>query len=340
MTPFSHDTGQEADDALRDTAARWVVRHDRKLSAAETVEFEAWRAADPRHAAAFERSTALWRMQRALGAAARRLPTAEPVPRARWNVVALGGLAVAAALTVIGYMGRRATIERTTPEATTRAVAVAAPISATRTLADGSVARLKDGAEMAEMFSATERRVKLLRGEAFFAVTKDPARPFYVEAGNVTVRAVGTAFSVNFAAHAVDVLVTEGTVEVAPPTSAVPETAPLVEAGHRAVVAHAAEPSAPAVVVTTVSREEIARSLAWSEPMLELAGATLGELVTRFAERSGRRIEVSDPALAAVRIGGRFPNEEVDGFLRALETVYDVKAERRADGSVTLRRAR
>jgi transmembrane sensor len=252
-------------------------------------------------------------------------------------VVALGGLAVAAALAVIGYVGRRAPIERTVPEATTRAVAVATPVSATRTLADGSVARLKDGAEMAEVFSPTERRVKLLRGEAFFIVTKDSARPFYVEAGNVTVRAVGTAFSVNFAAHAVDVLVTEGTVQVTPPTSVVPETAPLVEAGHRAVVARAAEPS---VVVTTVSREEIARSLAWNEPMLDLAGATLGELVTRFSERSGRRIEVSDPELASVRIGGRFPNEDVDGFLRALETVYDVKAERRADGSVTLRRAR
>jgi transmembrane sensor len=52
--------------------------------------------------------------------------------------------------------------------------------SVPRLLADGSTARLKAGAEIAEAFSSGERRVRLLRGEAYFAVTKDAARPFLV----------------------------------------------------------------------------------------------------------------------------------------------------------------
>ncbi|NWO96327.1 FecR domain-containing protein, partial [Escherichia coli] len=45
-------------------------------------------------------------------------------------------------------------------------------------------------------FDREARRVALLNGEAQFDVVKDPARPFIVTAGDVTVRAVGTRFSV------------------------------------------------------------------------------------------------------------------------------------------------
>jgi len=120
----------------------------------------------------------------------------------------------------------------------------------------------------------------------------------------------------------------------------VPRAAAMVRAGHRAVVALESEPQTPPVVVMAVSPEEIARMLAWNEPMLELAGATLGELVAEFAQRSGRRVEMGDPALSAVRIGGRFPTDDVDGFVRALEEIYAVKAEHRADGGIVLRKAR
>ncbi len=334
MKPHPIEPEDGTDDALRDTAARWVVQRDRKLSAAEATEFEAWRAIDPRHAAAFERSAATWRMQREIGAAVRRMSATEPAPRARWTWAMAGGLAAAAAMMFFsGPRGR--------PEVEPSVVAVqAVNATKTRVLADGSVARLKDGAEIAAVFSATERRVELMRGEAYFTVTKDPDRPFYVEAGNVTVRAVGTAFSVHFESHAVDVLVTEGTVQVTPPAGDALTSSPIVKAGHRVVVARMAEAQTLVVVVTAVSSEEIARALAWSEPMFELAGARLGELVASFAQRTGRRIKVSDPALATVRVGGRFPTDDVDGFLRALEAVYDVKADRQADGSVVLRRAR
>ena len=43
-------------------------------------------------------------------------------------------------------------------------------------------------------------------------MSKDPERPFLVSAGEVTVRAVGTAFDVRLAPTAVEVLVTEGVI--------------------------------------------------------------------------------------------------------------------------------
>jgi transmembrane sensor len=323
----------ESDLAIRDAAARWVVRKDRGLSAAETAEWQRWRAEDPRHAAAFERSVGSWRTFRELGAAVRRSPEPREVGRAPWQGWVVGALATAAAVAVAIwiYVG----VGRLKPETT--AVAEQRTGVVTRRMADGSWARLKGGAEIVELYSAKERRIRLVRGEAFFTVEKDAARPFYVEVGKVTVRAVGTAFAVRFAPDAVDVLVTEGTVQVTPPEAAAPA---LVTAGQRGLVAHSDDTVVTGVVVRRVSAEEIARSLAWNDSTLDLSGSPLKEWVEALARRSGRRIELGDADLGEVHIGGSFPPDDVDGFLRALEEIYGVKVERRADGVMVLRKAR
>jgi len=111
----------------------------------------------------------------------------------------------------------------------------------------------------------------------------------------------------------------------------------VVSAGNRAIVTRTPGGAVAPVEVRAISAAEIERTLAWSGRMLELDGATLGELVAEFSRRSGRRLEVADHALAAVRIGGRFPTDDVDGFVRALEEVYHVSSERRSDGAIVLK---
>lgn len=82
-------------------------------------------------------------------------------------------------------------------------------------LPDGSHVELKPDSEIVEQFAPRERRVRLVRGEAHFAVTKNHGRPFIVETNGVMVRAIGTAFNVRLGAMAVEILVTEGKVYVA-----------------------------------------------------------------------------------------------------------------------------
>jgi transmembrane sensor len=111
----------------------------------------------------------------------------------------------------------------------------------TESLPDGSVVELKPGARFRVEFAPAMRRVVLEAGEAHFAVRKETARPFVVAAGAVEVRAVGTAFAVDYARRSVAVLVTEGRVAVvghADPQSggAAERPTELVEAGQRAVV--------------------------------------------------------------------------------------------------------
>jgi transmembrane sensor len=77
-------------------------------------------------------------------------------------------------------------------------------------LADGSSATINSDSEVKVRLADNRREVRLASGEAWFRVMKDPMRPFVVEAGQVVVQAVGTAFSVRRRENGADVLVTEG----------------------------------------------------------------------------------------------------------------------------------
>lgn len=200
-------------------ASRWIVRRDAGLAPAEEAEFQRWQRADPRHADAIARKDEAWKVferPRRSGQAdllLQRLTQRAATRRRR----RLGG---AAALVVL--LLATAMFMRFKP-AMQNATAVASQGSVitpeTRTLPDASVVELRPGAELTVEFSTTHRRVVLTKGEAFFQVAKDAARPFVVSAGAVDVRAVGTAFSVQLASSKVEVLVTEGTVGIATATT-------------------------------------------------------------------------------------------------------------------------
>src|SRR4029077_19161785 len=81
-------------------------------------------------------------------------------------------------------------------------------------LADGSKVTLNTASAVHADYTGPERRVTLVRGEAFFDVAKDHTRPFVVSAGSRNVIAVGTAFDVRLQDRRVRVTLVEGKVRV------------------------------------------------------------------------------------------------------------------------------
>jgi transmembrane sensor len=214
------------------------------------------------------------------------------------------------------------------------------------TLPDGSTVRLNVGSEIIETFTPAERRIMIVRGEAHFTVTKHAGRPFVVRAGTVEVRAIGTAFNVNLQSAAVEVIVTEGRVELsavsspasaaAAPTAVAETPRSVVGSSQRVVVTF--EPASPraAIVVTDVPPDELAKALAWQSTLLRLGGATLAELAVEFQQQTGYRIVLADPGLAERRIGGRFRADNIEGFVRLLEEHFGVVSQRTPEGVIVL----
>ena len=317
-------------NTLRTTAARWTVRRDRGLSAAESIEYELWLAADPRHAAAMQRTSAAWSLlDRIPESAAAPILAAATRRRSFWRrTIAFGSLAAAALVVGLFIWSRPLPADP---------ALVAFRLSATTkprlvTLSDGTVVQLNTGGAVVEKFTAATRHVTLTRGEAHFAVAKNPARPFIVQAGALQVRAVGTAFNINLQSAAVDVIVTEGRVQL---TTGTPD-APALTAGERATLRRAA--AGPTLVVARIDAAAITQTLAWREPLMRLGGATLAELAAEFERATGRRLVLADPALADLRFGGRFRADDIDGFTHLLATTLDLDVERAADGTIVLRK--
>ncbi|MBB1646761.1 MULTISPECIES: FecR family protein [unclassified Sphingobacterium] len=84
-------------------------------------------------------------------------------------------------------------------------------------LADGTKIWLNSNSEIEfpSQFSANERRMKLISGEAFFEVAKNIEKPFIVETQSYAIHVTGTAFNINnYQDQTVKTLLTEGKVKV------------------------------------------------------------------------------------------------------------------------------
>jgi transmembrane sensor len=354
MSPRPHDPIPEA---ILESASLWLARRDRGLSAVEQDDYMQWLRADPRHAealaqhaAALERMMQLYEWTPAHDTEPNPdlFAPAPPRNRVRWRWA--GGALAAAAAVVVGLLLWERPWSQADP------AFAAGPRSYLRVnerfaLPDGSRVELKDGTQLVVQYSGSERRVKLAGGEAHFSVWKDAARPFVVDAAGVEVRAVGTAFNVRLDPQTVQVLVTEGRVRVRGPMTddrgRIPEGSAssgpssvlrpppseiIVTVGQQATVPRAAV-ATPAIAPVTA--DDIARELAWQAPRLEFNETPLAEAVAEFNRLNRQQIEVADPALGDRRIGGTFRPDNVDGFLRSLETALGVRAER-VDGERTV----
>jgi transmembrane sensor len=173
------------------------------------------------------------------------------------------------------------------------------------------------------------RKISLEQGEAWFQVAKDPARPFIVAAGQVRVRAIGTAFAVQRLATGADVQVTEGTVEVWSVGN---------EANRKHVTAgartFAADESGPYAVVE--ASLEIDRALSWREGNLQLDGDTLGNAAAQFNRYNVIKLDVT-AELRDERVIGRFRTNEPEAFAQAAALMLGAKISQDGD---TIRIAR
>jgi transmembrane sensor len=212
-------------------------------------------------------------------------------------------LTVAAALAVILWQGR--------PQNQFQNIATPVAQRQEVTLADGSRIELNAQTALVVEFSGSDRRVRLAGGEAFFRVSKDPARPFFVETSAGSIRVTGTQFNVRTeTAASLEVTVLEGAVQVRAGAAATPES---LHAGDRLSAGPGGGP-----VVTALTPEQLGAALAWRQGKIFFAGTPLREALGRFARYHGRNLAASEEA-ARQLVGGFYSLDDLDGFLSSLE---------------------
>ena len=211
-------------------ASAWLAKLDNdKPSSQDLQAFKRWVNEDEAHIAAFKKVAAAWDELNILT----RLPSlleqkalqrkeqshnensAQPAtPKFGIPTFSFRHIAVAATM----VMGLMLGLQQFFNSPQQAMVWTAVGEQKTITLPDNSVVQLNTNSRIQFDYDGGVRAVYLHQGEAHFTVAKNPDRPFEVYAGTGLVRAIGTAFSVtlNDRSDEVNVLVTEGVVEIAP----------------------------------------------------------------------------------------------------------------------------
>ena len=180
----------------------------------------------------------------------------------------------------------------------------------TITLEDGSRVELAAASALSADFRDGRRTVKVLKGEAFFDVVPDKARPFVVEAKNVTVQVLGTAFDVDLTDGMTQVALAHGSVEAsfrnAPPTRLVPGEMLVVDA-------------TGAIRKENVPVEDIG---GWRKGELYVVDAPIGSVVEQIQRYHPAWLTMADKRLAEQKVTGFYDLRDPDRALEALVEPY------------------
>jgi transmembrane sensor len=322
-------------DVIYTEAAAWVVRlhGDDPPAPALRAAFAAWQAQSPACEVAFERELAAWETfdrARALRSAAARPDADFLAPPSAPRPVSRRWATAAAILALAGGMGLA--------DAYFSAPAYATGIGERRTvvLEDGTRVELNTDTRIVVRYHENGREVELSRGEALFDIASDQ-RPFVVVTKTARLYAASSVINVRLRPKATAVLVKQGAVSLRP-LPAMESQSAGISRGSDFTAGTQAEVDGPRVQIASVSTDEVNRVLAWRHDAIDLHGQTLGEAVAEFNRYNRRQLEVSDPSIGRLRLGGYFENHDVDGFVRALGSAFKIRAVKRDDGVVQLMR--
>jgi len=326
-------------------AAEWVSRKFRGFSSSEQDEFFEWLAKDPAHSEAYVNHQDLWNRMDTL---AEWMPEHSEKPhrdllKDRHTVYRRVWLAGIAASIVLGlFLWMR---PQSGPEIMPQQNYVANGYEK-HVLADGSVVEMNGGAAMVVKLTPEERRVELVASEALFTVAKDIERPFIVSARGIEVKAVGTAFNVRVSDDEVEVLVTEGRVQL----NANPDLflSPDAAAESQSIVSDLAAGQSSTVflerenseaIVEEPGEQEIFERLAWKY-RLEFDSIPLFEAVDEINRRSEVQLEIVDNDIRRLPIVATLRVDNIDYCVELLEITLGIECEYVNDGKVILKKGR
>ncbi|HSZ74120.1 MAG TPA: FecR domain-containing protein [Rhizomicrobium sp.] len=305
---------------IKARAAAWLERrHFWDWGAEDQAALDAWRAESPAHEVAYLRMEAAWdRTERLTILRSAEAEAPPPRKKTRWSSRIAIGLAIAAMLVASGTYYVTRPVEKTYATALGGRQIVR--------LADGTSIELNTDTVLRTEMSDHARRVFLERGEAYFQIKHDAARPFTATAGDQTVTDVGTKFVMRRGNGKLEVSVVEGRVQFD------------AEAGHRLLAqGDVAIATADKLSVAKQPEQRLTNALGWRHGVLVFDHTTLADAAAEINRYNRAKLIVADQAAARLTIDGTFPTTNIAAFTEAAEEVFRLRVEKQGDETVVSR---
>ncbi|AXK67739.1 FecR domain-containing protein [Burkholderia sp. IDO3] len=182
-------------------------------------------------------------------------------------------------------------------------------------LADGTRVWLNTDSAFDVRYDGTRRLLTLTMGEILIDTARDSqGRPFFVDTPNGWMQALGTRFTVRQSGTHTLLAVFDGRVEI------------RNRAGHVEIVPAGQQRQFTADAIDAPERADPARE-AWSRGVILADDVALGALIAELDRYQHGHIGV-DPAVAGIRVVGRFPADDPDRMLAMLERDLPIRVRR------------
>ncbi|MDH0300771.1 MULTISPECIES: FecR family protein [unclassified Pseudomonas] len=317
------------DDAITDAAAHWCMRlHSEDCTAAERGAFARWLATDPRHAEEYQAMLEIWQTADLLPRNAEVVelqPAPRRQPRARhWRPYASAAAIALLALPLAGWIGWE---QGWLPDSYQH-FETSHQVAHVR-LNDGSSVELNLNSELRFLNYKNERRVTLVKGEAFFKVAHDSNHPFIVRAASGQTRVTGTQFNVWKYEDQVKVTLVEGSVLVSSDGNS---------GGYRLGPGMQASYHQGDFEPELNQSNDYGNSLAWRNGKLVLDNLSLTQALPVINRYLNKPLLLADESTGNIRISGIYNTAEVARLVDTLPKVLPVYLTRSKDGSTVLNR--
>lgn len=296
-------------------AIAWFTRMNGKPSHQDNRHFHDWLAASPLHKKAFEDIGGLWSD---LGASGQEGNPGDgdlalPLEKIRWlrekRARGKAGAIVTGCIMLL-LAGSWAWLEHPHLLQDVQADFVS-PRGDRRELAlsDGSHVLLDADSALDVSISARERRVKLLRGNAFFRISHTGA-PFFVEAAGGEAKVLGTEFDVSLKEHGqVTVTLAEGSLMVG-----------MIGAEQDVILKPGESVDYGSAGLSPVKQAIIEDEMAWHDGRYIFSNARLADVLAQIERYRPGRIVLVGSSLGEFRVSGNIALHDTDKALAALQS--------------------
>jgi len=309
-------------EAVRVEAAAWVARlRDEGRGPDADEELQKWLGASDEHRLAFNRMTLVWEQAGKIRMRGQAGVSPARTRRSQFSALAaaLAATLVLAVITAIYWRNN--------------AFVTAVGQQQTQVLQDGTRIELNTDTRIEVNYDEHARRVRLVRGEARFDVSKEPERPFLVTVGRQEIRALGTSFIVR-QDHGEDFAVTlvEGRISVAPLAGndgSPAQTPRILVPGERLIISRQRAPA--------VDRPELSRVTAWERGRVEFDETPLEDATAEMNRYALTHVTVPDSEIARLRIGGDFRAGDSEEFVKVVRAAFGLQEKRNGNDIVLSR---
>lgn len=306
-------------------AADWLARKTEfgDWSREDQRALDAWLKESPVHLLAYARLEEAWKSADRLSALRASSAAKAPAPPK------LPYLRIAAVLAVLSVAGIFAiNLRQPVPQERT----FMTPIGGRQvlTLSDGSRMELNTDTVLRVLLANDRRTIWLDKGEAYFQVKHDAARPFVIYANGRRITDLGTKFLVRNDSGKLEVALLEGSVRLDAATSE-PQAMTVLTSGDDAIAAGN---------TTSVTREPLRNVLAklgWQRGVIVFDHTTLADAAAELNRYNRTKIVIADAAAGAITIDGTFPTNGVAAFAQAARDTFKLHAEE-SNGEIVISR--